>query len=130
MDEKPKGLLSEDAAPIKVAIVPKLAEVKAKDERQSSAPPAPKPALALGDDEEEENVVQKKKRAMVKLELEQSLDAAEENARRTARLVEISKRLPSSRSIFKSDINWDILNNVSVTLESKLTCSPAHGQRL
>jgi hypothetical protein len=111
-NQRQSGLLTEDAAPIKLAIVAK-GLVEPKDDKPVSATVPHRPALALGDDEDD-TLVQKKKRALVKLEYEQSLDAAEESARRAARLLDISKRLPSSKSsVFRGDIKWAILDNVS-----------------
>lgn len=127
--QRQTGLLTEDAAPIKLAIVAKV-PVEAKDDKPASAVATHRPALALGDDEDD-GVVLKKKRAMVKLEYEQSLDAAEEAAKRAGRILDITKRLPSSKSsIFRSDINWAILDNVSKYLCKELTDrSPALAPR-
>lgn len=104
--------MSEDAAPIKVALALSRAPEQ-KEEKKSAPAPTPRAALALGDDDDD-GLVQKKKRALVKLEYEAGLDAAQKKARETAQLIEISKRLPSSKgSVFRADVNWAVLEKVS-----------------
>lgn len=114
--QRQAGLLSEDAAPIKLAIVARA--LPEAEDKPATPHSAPKPALALGDDEDD-TIVHKKKRALVKLEYEQGLDEAEERARRTARLLDISKQLPSDRSsVFNGSVNWDLLSSASLITSS------------
>lgn len=114
LEEKQRqaGLLAEDAAPVKLAIVTD-AVAEPKEEKAASLQPHRRPAMALGDDEDDAGI-QKRKRALVKLEYEQELDEAEEQARRKSRLVEISRQVPSSKhSVFDSQVEWDMLSHVS-----------------
>lgn len=109
------GLLTEDAAPIKLAIAAKAVPEPVVEKKPLPAP-AP-PALALGD-EEEENVVHKKKRALVKLEYEQSLDQAEEEAKAKARLLAITKQLPESTRAFDESIDWRAIAKVRTKIDA------------
>lgn len=106
-EQREAGLLTEDAAPVKLAITTKIEAPAAK----SPVPHVPqKAALALSDDEDE-NAVRKKKRALVKLEHEdghdQVMEDAEEQAKRAARLLDIRKHLPTRpRDVFAESVHW------------------------
>lgn len=117
------GLLTEDAAPIKLAISAPVVPAPVEEKKPAPAP-AP-PALALGD-EEDDGAIQKRKRALIKLEYEQSLDEAEEEAKRTARLLAIVKQLPSSQnSAFDSPVDWasiqPVRSKVSAFVQQKIS---------
>ncbi|KAL7423581.1 hypothetical protein Q5752_001161 [Cryptotrichosporon argae] len=113
LEEKQRraGLLTEDAAPIKLAIAPvaeAAAEVKPKAEAKPA--PAPRPGVSFGDDEDEDEGAIKVKRTFVKLEYTggtTELDEAEQRARRNAKLLEIRKALPTDkRGVFGARVDW------------------------
>lgn len=106
-EQRQAGLLTEDAAPVKLAITTKIEPPVVK----SPVPQVPqKAALALSDDEDD-TAVRKKKRALVKLEHEdghdQVMEDAEEQAKRAARLLDIRKHLPTRpRDVFAESVHW------------------------
>jgi hypothetical protein len=113
MEEKQrkKGLLTEDAAPVKLNI--SAAKIPVPEPKVEKKPvPVAKPGVTFGDDEEEEAGAAKKKRTFVKLDYDQIVAEAgvpdeAEVAKQKARLLQITKQLPTSmRSIFKTSVDW------------------------
>ena len=122
MEEKQKarGLLTEDAAPIKLAIssAPTPTPKPVKTE-----PVGHKPNMTFDEDDELEAAGVKKKRTLVKLEydgpapLGEEMSEAERKARRNAQLLEVKRMVPDSvRAVWGSKIEWDALTEVSVRL--------------
>ena len=117
--QRQAGLLTEDAAPIKLALnAPVIPEVK-EDKPTSETAPA-RPRMAFGDDDEDdENDPKKKKRALVKLEYEgdeDGLSEAERIAKRNAKLLEVKARVPRDRRrLWATPIEWAAVGEVSVT---------------
>lgn len=115
VEQREAGLLTEDAAPVKLAISAKFEPPVVK----SPVPQVPqKAALVLGDDEDD-TAVRKKKRTLVKLEHEVGHDAvmedAEEQAKRAARLLDIRKHLPSRpRDVFALSVHWRAIEDSAV----------------
>lgn len=115
LDEKQKqaGLLTEDAAPIKLAINrPVIPEVK-KEEKPDLAP-KPRLGITFDGDEEEEDPTKKKKRTLVKLEYEgDGLTEAEKVAKRNARLLDIRAQVPREKKrLWSAGIEWAAINEV------------------
>ncbi|WWD18199.1 hypothetical protein CI109_102649 [Kwoniella shandongensis] len=115
--QRARGLLTEDAAPIKLDIKPVLmSEIKPKnpnEEKKPSVAPSKKPGVAFGDDDDDldESGEKKKKRTFVKLDFDGEMDGglteAEKIAKRNARLLEIRKAIPGDkRSLWASEIDW------------------------
>ncbi|WWC68325.1 uncharacterized protein I206_102250 [Kwoniella pini CBS 10737] len=123
VEQKAKGLLTEDAAPIKLNLnIPAPApEVKVKEEKKLVVPHKP---IVLAGDEEEENE-QKKKRTFIRLDNDDinsgdGLTQAERIAKRNAKLLEIKKGLPERRrDIFKSSIDWAGINETLISQKIK-----------
>ncbi len=112
--QKQAGLLTEDAAPIKLAInAPVIPEVK-KDDQSDIANPKPRPGINFDGDEEEEDPKKKKKRILVKLEYEgDGLTEAEKIAKRNAKLLEIRAQVPRERKrLWSTKIEWATMNEV------------------
>ncbi|ORX35471.1 hypothetical protein BD324DRAFT_632974 [Kockovaella imperatae] len=108
LEEKQKaaGLLTEDAAPIRLAINALPKEVK--EEKKPDVVP-PKPGIAFGgDDDDEDEKEKKKKRTLVKLEYEgDGLTEAEKIAQRNAKLLEIKRDVPRDRrALYAMAIQW------------------------
>lgn len=114
--QRKKGLLTEDAAPVKLNI--SAARIPVPEPKEEKSAPVAKPGVTFGDDEDEEAGAAKKKRTFVKLDYDQIVAEAgipdeAEVAKQKARLLEISKQLPTStRSIFKSSVNWAAVRQV------------------
>ncbi|RXK35530.1 hypothetical protein M231_07209 [Tremella mesenterica] len=111
-DKRNAGLLSEDAAPIRLALnrVP-MPEPK---EEKPKVVSRPVPQSVFGEGDEEEQAVRKKQRTLVKLEYDGAEDTglteAEQAAKRTARLLEIRERLPHERRrLFGFEVEWAAL---------------------
>lgn len=122
--QRARGLLTEDAAPIKLAMnaVPKP-EVK-----EEKKPPPPPSKVAFDEDEEmEDGSRQKKKRPMVKLEDDSGVDRdemteVEKVARRNAKLLEVKRMVPTDRrALFDYPVNWDAIPLVSRSCYLQLT---------
>jgi hypothetical protein len=113
--QRSRGLLTEDAAPIKLAIEP-IKEPKKEEKKLEVAPPKPRPVVTFDADEEEDAAV-KKKRTFVKLEYEgddDGLTEAEKAAQRNARLLEIRRQIPKEkRRLWSHRIEWAAINEVS-----------------
>lgn len=120
MEEKQKarGLLTEDAAPVKLAM--SMAPTPGPKETKKVEPVVHKPNMAFDEDEELEAAGVKKKRTLVKLEydgpapLGEEISEAERIARRNAKLLEVKRMVPDSRrAVWSSVIEWDALTDVS-----------------
>lgn len=114
--QKNSGLLSEDLAPIKLAIAPPAVTTVKKEEKKEVVPAAP--AVQFTDDDEEAG--QRKHRTFVKLEAEETdpladgLTEAERQAQRNARLLQLRKRVPSDRkALWAQRIEWKAITQVS-----------------
>ncbi|WWC88177.1 uncharacterized protein L201_003082 [Kwoniella dendrophila CBS 6074] len=136
IEQKAKGLLTEDAAPIKLNlnIQPTPVDVKPKEEKKPTIPH--KPVILAGDDEEENE--RKQKRTLIKLDSDNDIASkidtglttgteAERIAKRNAKLLEIKKSLPErKRDIFRSSIDWaaidqsTIQNKIKPFIDSKI----------
>ena len=115
--QRAAGLLTEDAAPIRLALNT-MTRPEPKDEARPDFVPS-KPSMAFGgDDEEEEEAKKKSKRTLVKLEYEgDGLTEAEQLAKRNAKLLEIRNGLPRDRKrLFAAPVEWASLSEVSVAL--------------
>nr|XP_018265023.1 uncharacterized protein I303_03205 [Kwoniella dejecticola CBS 10117]OBR87181.1 hypothetical protein I303_03205 [Kwoniella dejecticola CBS 10117] len=123
-EQKAKGLLTEDAAPIRLNLnipAPAAPEVKPKKEEKVVVPH--KPVILAGDDEEESE--QKKKRAFIRLDNDDinsgdGLTEAQRIAKRNAKLLEIKKGLPDRRrDVFRSAIDWAAINETLINEKIK-----------
>ncbi|BEI87165.1 hypothetical protein CcaverHIS002_0705110 [Cutaneotrichosporon cavernicola] len=119
MEEKQrkKGLLTEDAAPVKLNL--STAKITVPEPKEEKSAPVAKPGVTFGDDEDEDEAsAAKKKRTFVKLDYDQIVAEAgipdeAEVAKQKARLLEITKSLPTStRSIFRSSVDWSAVQQV------------------
>ncbi|KAK8865624.1 hypothetical protein IAR55_000768 [Kwoniella newhampshirensis] len=109
--QRARGLLTEDAAPIKLDIKPVFSEVKPKNEEKKPVAAPPKTGVAFGDDDDDESGEKKKKRTFVKLDFDGEMDGglteAEKIAKRNARLLEIKLSIPrDKKSLWASEIDW------------------------
>lgn len=120
--QRARGLLTEDAAPIKLAIgsVPKP---EVKEEKKPSAPP---PKVAFDEDEDMDDASNlKKKRTLVKLEDDTPIDRDEMSeveriARRNAKLLEVKRMVPADRrDLFNTPIEWAALTDVGVLVKNQ-----------
>lgn len=115
-EQKARGLLTEDAAPIKLAMSA-VSRPEPKEEKRVVPPPPSKVAF----DEEEEAAMDpalKKKRTLVRLEYDgpedKEISEAEKIARRNAKLLEVKRMVPEDRrSLWASEIEWAALSQVS-----------------
>lgn len=121
--QRKKGLLTEDAARVKLNLsATKIPIPEPKEEKP--APVVSKPGVTLGDEEEDESGGAKKKRTFVRLDYEQiqaeaGIPDEAEVAKQKARLLDISKQLPSStRSIFSGRIDWAAVRQVQPKIKS------------
>lgn len=112
--QKARGLLTEDAPMIKLAI-DAPAEVK---EDKPEPPPRPKAAFGEGDDDEMDGGPKKVKRTLVKLEYDggmgiENVNEAAEAARRNAKLLEVRNGIPrDKRRLWDFDIEWEAMTPV------------------
>ena len=119
--QREAGHLFDDAAPIKVAIVPEVIKKEVSTPLAEEKRPVIKPKIAFeGDDEEEAEAERKKKRTLIKLDYTGPDGAAmteeERAAVRTARLLEIKTSLPTDkRSLWRFNVEWAAVNEVSVS---------------
>jgi hypothetical protein len=122
--QKQRGLLTEDAAPVKLALaVPATApepaaKAKAKVE-QAPVKARPAPAIAFDNDDEEEVAADKRKqRTFVKLEYDEkdvvdSTAEAEKAVARNRQLLEVRSRVPrDKRTLWGMELNWKAINEV------------------
>jgi len=118
--QRQKGLLFDDAAPIKLDLTTTIQpEPKVKEEKkpeikdEDKVKVRPKPAVfGEGDDEEEE--AQKKKRTLIKLEYGDGLTEGEKIAKRNAKLLEIRSGIPKDRkTLWGTRIEWAAIGEVS-----------------
>lgn len=114
------GLLTEDAAPIKLSISAPAAEPK-KEEKPDTNIPRPTVNFDAEDDDESTT---KKRRTFVKLEYEgDGLTEAEQKAKRNARLLDIRSGLPSERKrVWATRIEWAAISEVSSDTIASLYC--------
>lgn len=114
--QRKKGLLTEDAGSVKLNI--SAAKLPVPEPKEEKPAPVAKPAVTLGDDEEDEASAARKKRTFVKLDYEQiqaeaGIPDEAEVAKTKARLLDISRQLPTStRSIFGGRIDWSAVKAV------------------
>ena len=118
LEEKQKaaGLLTEDAAPIRLALDAMVPKEPREEKKPDIAPPKPRPGIAFGgDDDDEEESERKKKRTLVRLEYEgDGLSEAEKVAQRNAKLLEIRRDIPKDRrSLFAMAVQWAAIPEVS-----------------
>jgi RNA-binding protein 25 len=130
------GLLTEDAAPIRLALKTALPEVK------EEVPSKPKPNVTFDGDEDEEDAAAKKKRTLVKLEYDGGgFSEAEQVAKRNARLLEIRASIPRDRkSIWSLRIEWAAVNEVGyrltllisgcITRQNSTLCARTHAESI
>ena len=126
--QKARGLLTEDAPMIKLAL-DAVPEVK---EEKPEPLPRPKAAFGEGDEDEADGGPKKAKRTLVKLEYDGNgvgkVDANEaaEAARRNAKLLEIRNTVPrDKRRLWATDIEWEAMSSVRPFL-----FNPVHGNAL
>jgi hypothetical protein len=148
--EKQQGLLTEDAAPIKVALAPVAIAAPAiatssdklkpdsatgtgiasaaSGTRSTPEPTKAKPRAALdfgGDDDEEDGGARRKRQTFVKLEPDAGssgagMSAAEREALNRAKLLEIKAELPSGAAVLKTYVQWRSIEEVSLILPRML----------
>jgi hypothetical protein len=119
------GLLTEDAAPIRLAMAPVI-EPKKEEKKPETAPVKPRPGLTFDNDEDDEAAI-KKKRTFIKLddagEVDESLTEAERAVQRNARLLGIRKQIPKEkRRLWTTRIEWAAINEVSCIGVEPLRC--------
>ena len=121
VEQRKKGLLTEDAAPIRLAL--NQAPVPEPKKEEKPAPPVVRRPAVFAEDEEDVDggSGRKKQRTFVKLEYEgktdNTLTEAEQAAKRTARLLEIRHRLPHERRrLFGFEVEWAALSEVNSQL--------------
>jgi RNA-binding protein 25 len=113
--QKARGLLTEDAPMIKLAIDAPPPTVK---EDKPEPPPRPKAAFGEGDDDEMDGGPKKVKRTLVKLEYDggmgiENVNEAAEAARRNAKLLEVRNGIPrDKRRLWDFDIDWEAMTPV------------------
>lgn len=113
--QKARGLLTEDAPMIKLAIDAPTPTVK---EDKPEPPPRPKAAFGEGDDDEMDGGPKKVKRTLVKLEYDggmgiENVNEAAEAARRNAKLLEVRNGIPrDKRRLWDFDIDWEAMTPV------------------
>lgn len=130
-EQKQRGLLTEDAAPIKLALGSSSA---AAAPAAPSAAPTPKsapirpatiarPPVAFGGDDEEEDVAadKRKQRTFVKLDYDESAMAsmteAERVAMRNAQLLDVRNQISRDRrTLWSVQLDWEAINEVSYNL--------------
>ena len=111
--QREAGLLTEDAAPIKLAITrPVNHEIKREEKPDIGS--KFRPGISFDGEEEEEDPAKKKKRTLVKLEYEgDGLTEAEKIAKRNARLLEIRALVPKEKKrLWTTSIEWAAVNEV------------------
>ncbi|WVF70986.1 hypothetical protein IAT40_005782 [Kwoniella sp. CBS 6097] len=128
--QKARGLLTEDAAPIKLAIQAPVIEVKPKEEKKLVAAP-PRPVAFGGEEDDDEENERKKRRAFIRLDADgdgEGSTEAERIAKRNAKLLEIKKDIPSDRrSLWRTEIEWAALgesvvrNKIKPFVQGKIT---------
>ena len=113
--QKEAGLLTEDAAPIKLALSrPVFSEMNKEEKPDITTGKARHGITFEGEEEEDEEAAKKKKRTLVKLEYEgDGLTEAEKVAKRNARLLEIRSQVPRERrQLWSHRIEWAAINEV------------------
>ena len=125
--EKTKGLLTEDAAPVKLALnvaPPAEAQPATKEEAKEAEKPKAKARPAVdfgGDDDDDDGGGRRKRQTFVKLEPDTGssgagMSAAEREAIRTAKLLELKAGLPSGKAVLRAPVNWKHVDEVSLAL--------------
>lgn len=114
--QKARGLLTEDAPMIKLALD---AKPESKEEKKPDVAPRPNMAFGEGDDDDEEGGPKRKGRTLVKLDYDEkdlkgeNVNEAEMAARRNARLLEIRGQIPrDQRRLWSTDIAWAAITPV------------------
>lgn len=121
VEQKQRGLLTEDAAPIKLDLNVRPptapADVKPAAPVPSAAPSRPAPVAFEEDDDEEVAADKRKHRTFVKLEYDESALAkmtdAERAAITNAQLLDVRKQIPrDKRTLWGLSLDWDAINEV------------------
>jgi hypothetical protein len=123
-EQKARGLLTEDAPMMKIALDAPKPEVN--EEKKPEVAPRPNVAFDDNDDEDEDGGPKRKQRTLVKLEYDEkdrkmdNINEAEMAARRNAKLLEIRSQIPrDQRRLWSTDIAWSAITSVSWRI-----CSP------
>lgn len=121
--QKARGLLTEDAPMVKLALD---AKPETKKEEKPEPVVRPKAAFGEGDDDEELDGPKRKQRTFVKLEYDESdrkienVNEAEMAARRNAKLLEIRNHVPrEKRRLWSMDIEWDAMTPVRISSDDR-----------
>lgn len=130
--QKQAGLLTEDAAPIKLNINPPIFPEIKKEEKPTIEISKVRPGITFEAEEEEEDPAKKKRRTLVKLEYEgDGLSEAEKVAKRNAKLLEIRAQVSGERKrLWVLNIEWAAINEVCPLLlsafgvDKSLDCHP------
>lgn len=120
--QKERGLLTEDAAPIKLALA-SSAPIEPKSTKVEQPAPKPRPAIAFdGDDEDEVATDRKKQRHLVKLDYDENsggLTEAEKVAMRNAQLLDVRSHVSRDRrTLWSMRLDWDAINEVCLGNDS------------
>ncbi|ODO12075.1 hypothetical protein I350_00860 [Cryptococcus amylolentus CBS 6273] len=129
--QRARGLLTEDAAPIKLALSAAAPPPQPKEEKK----PVPHARPGVQFDEDEDDNPTKKRRTFVKLDDddaanggEAGLSEAEKMARRIAKLVEIKKDVPRDRrGLWRVPVEWAAIsdrlnqNKIKPFINAKIT---------
>lgn len=121
--QKARGLLTEDAPMIKLALDAQP-DIKEDKKKADAAPPRPNVAFGGGDDDDDDyDGPKRKQRTLVKLEYDEqekkgdNINEAEMAARRNAKLLDIRNRVPrDQRRLWSMDIEWAAITPVSTPL--------------
>ncbi|WVQ71288.1 hypothetical protein IAR50_000814 [Cryptococcus sp. DSM 104548] len=113
--QRARGLLTEDAAPIRLALSAAAPPPQPKEEKK----PVPQARPGVQFDEDEDENPAKKRRTFVKLDDddmanggEAGLSEAEKMARRIAKLVQIKKEVPGDRrGLWRVSVEWAAIND-------------------
>ncbi|XAO23547.1 hypothetical protein I312_102326 [Cryptococcus bacillisporus CA1280] len=120
--QRAQGLLTEDAAPIKLAINPSTHPPPPPKEEKKHVV-APRPGVQFEGEDDDEESGRKKKGTFVRLDEEEEgdgLSEAEKRARRNARLLEVKKGVPNDRrSIWKFPVEWAAVGETLVQSKIK-----------
>lgn len=115
-EQKARGLLTEDAPMMKIALDTKP---EVKEEKKPENPHRPNVAFGDGDDEDEDGGPKRAKRTLVKLDYDEkdrkgdNINEAEMAARRNAKLLEIRNQIPrDQRRLWSTDIVWAAISPV------------------
>lgn len=120
--QKERGLLTEDAAPIKLALA-SSAPIEPKSTKVEQPAPKPRPVIDFdGDDEDEVASDRKKQRHLVKLEYDENsggLTEAEKVAMRNAQLLDVRSQVTRDRrTLWSMRLDWNAINEVCLGNDS------------